>query len=101
MSEYTLGQRVRVTQTLRRQWDDGFKSWQPWPIHPGDGIVVGKRTLSNGRLVDTAEYDNVWGVPISSGIEYRATEHFTAYIVAYDLRRKHVLVRPEHMEPTS
>ena len=98
MSEYTLGQKVRVTQTLRRQWDGGRKTWQAWPIHPGEGIVVGKRTLSNGKLETISEYDDVLGYKEYTHTDYRATEHFAAYIVAYDLRRKPVLVKPEDME---
>ena len=98
MSDYTLGQKVRVTRTLHRWWSEGLKFWQSQPIHPGEGIVVGKRTLSNGKLEDVGDYDTLLGIKLGSRTEYRATEHFTAYIVAYDLRRKHVLVRPEHME---
>lgn len=31
---------------------------------------------------------------------YTPTEHFTAYGIAYDLRRTPVFVRPEHIDAT-
>ena len=95
---YELGQRVRFTHALIRVWDDGKKLWEDIPRAAADeGIVMGKRTLSNGENEKLTEFDG-YGSFILVGTEYRATEHFTAYLIAFDLRRKPVLVRPEHME---
>jgi len=52
------------------------------PTDPVSGIVVGKKTLSDGYT--TLDRDN--------GNEYRAVRHFTAWEVAYSLHRKPVLV---------
>lgn len=102
MSEYKLGQRVRYGEHIRRRhsrpgeflgpnriWSNhagpGMES-QPW--EGGEGIIVGKRTLSHGDTTYYGDYS-----------EYVPRKTFTAYLVAYDLQRKPVHVLPEHITP--
>jgi len=102
MSEYTFGQSVQFTRSLVRRYEHGGTSWegrkvwkaeqypgQPDP-EPTPGIVVGVRTLANGT--------NTYG-GYDEPIQFKATERFTAYLVAHDMRRKPVLVLPEHLSP--
>jgi len=99
VAEFELGERVAFTKTLSRtrRWDDkkrvNVKRWEyfesPWLTYPERiGVIVGVRVLSNGEV----SYDGD-GIP-----EYGAAHHFTAYVIAYDLRRAHVLVRPEDIK---
>lgn len=53
-----------------------------------EGIIVGARTLSDGEC-DDGYYDNP--------TVYYPTRTFPAYVVAWKLRRAHVLVLPEHL----
>lgn len=101
----TLGQSVLFTRTLTRRSEEGPNGWrqhlkvwksEAWPGQPEPeqrmGIVIGVRTLSNG--------ENRYHGYDDGGIEYKQTETFTAYLIAHDLRRKPVLVLPEHITPT-
>lgn len=55
----------------------------------GQGIVIGKRTLSNGDMqYGMGEDEN----------NYVPSQYFTAWLVAYDLRRKPVHVLSRHIE---
>lgn len=101
MSELALGQRVKFTRHLHRRarTEDGarrtVKRWEPegYPGQPEpewrEGVVVGRRTLSNGHVT--------WGGWEDPG-EYQGVHYFRAYLIAYDLTRKPVLVLPEHMK---
>lgn len=93
-----LGTRVLFSHPLTRRYLPGSparKVWEP-PLYAEDanrkhqGVVVGVRTLSDGRTHWNGEDE-----PIS----YTPDEHFTAYLIAYDLHRKPVHVRPEHVHP--
>jgi hypothetical protein len=95
--DYTLGQPVTFSQTLVRRWvdtDTPFGGDHPkrWVAieNPGAGIIIGRRTLSNG--VNTGLYSD-------DGIRYKATEHFAAYLVVETLNSKPVHVLPEHLAP--
>lgn len=99
MSGYTLGQRVRYSSHLQRVYkfekDDryGRKEWAPVTTYKGEpiggeGIIIGKRTLSNG-LNQYNGYDEP--------IVFIPKERFAAYIIAFDLQRKPVHVLPEHI----
>lgn len=99
MTEYTLGQPVTFTTHLVRGWGDasdgagGTKEWRTRPIlgkltPPRTGIVIGKRTLTNGRY-DYGDYE-------TPGV-YTAREHFTAYLVVTSMSAKPVHVLPEHL----
>lgn len=54
-----------------------------------EGVVVGERILANG----TVEYGG-W----DGSTEFYPTGHFKAYLIAFDMRRKPVYVRPEDVE---
>lgn len=98
----TFGQPVEFTRTLTRRYEhhaEGHKGMKVWKSegYPGEpepaprtGVLVGVRTLSNGE-----NHYHGYDEPI----EYRPTETFAAYLIAYDLRRKPVLVLPEHTRP--
>jgi hypothetical protein len=99
VSGYELGQRVRFTTHLVRGWGGeatqhgSNKVWAPQPIvgsatPPREGIIVGKRTLSNGWFA--------YGGYEDPGI-YTAKEHFQAWMVVTDLRSAPVHVLPEHI----
>lgn len=99
MSDYQLGQRVRFSTHLRRGWGGeatgrgSNKVWEPVPTlgkltPPREGIIVGKRTLSNGWYA--------YGSYEDPGI-YTAKEHFTAWMIVTDLRSAPVHVLPEHI----
>lgn len=97
-NDYGLGDKVTFSHPLHRKetlasevWQGRWlHEWQPDPFQPTrPGVIVGRRTLSNGNVHYLGE----------DGTDYRPTEHFTAYLVAFDLRRKPVLVRPEHITP--
>lgn len=70
----------RVRRWVPTRWNKGYM----------EGVIVGWRTLANG----TVEYGNDW----DAGDEFRPTEHFKAYLVAFDMRRKPVYVLPEDLE---
>jgi hypothetical protein len=99
MSGFTLGQRVRYAEHIQRrhsrpgEFDGPDKIWsaEPYPggrTKGGEGIIVGKRTLSNGHTQWMGEY---------GGTVYSVAESFTAYVIAFDLRRKPVFVLPQHI----
>jgi hypothetical protein len=104
MSDYTLGQRVRFAEHIKRtakDWHDTTKPDRHWTgeSYPGarhsggEGIITGKRTLSDGNVVYLGEDGNV----------YEPTQHFTAYLIVTSLRSAPVHVLPEHitaLEPT-
>lgn len=102
MSGFQLGHRVRFSTHIRRrhsmpgEFDGPNRLWsthpgpglehQPWK--GGEGIIVGRRTLSNGNA--DWFYDEA--------ATYTSKDSFTAYVVAFDLHRKPVHVLPEHLE---
>lgn len=96
--EITLGTKVRFhtylrrgTLESRRENFSGYyrdKVWFPTDGPIREGIVVGRRTLSNGQR----EWED------EVGYSYTPTASFPAYIVAYDLHRAHINVRPEDLE---
>jgi hypothetical protein len=99
MNEFQLGQRVSFTHPLQRRYQFmegdryGRKEWVPQTDYKGvpesgAGIIIGKRTLANG-----VNHYNGYDEPIT----FHPKETFTAYLVAFDLRRKPVHVLPEHI----
>lgn len=104
MSDYQLGQHVTYTEHLIRKtrvgegvhsettkiWtSDRYSFPEGGKTEGGQGIIIGKRTLANGE-----NHYNGYDEPIT----FKPKERFTAYLVAYDLRRKPVYVRPEHIQ---
>lgn len=104
MSGFALGQRVKYAEHIRRRNSRPGEFLGPdriWSSHAGpgmekhkwpggEGIIVGRRTLSNG-----VNHYNGYDEPIV----YEPTERFTAWLVAFDLHRKPVHVLPEHITP--
>jgi monoamine oxidase len=112
VSEFKLGQRVRFTRPMARRpvggrnitvteglgdrtWErERFinRAWEPDPYAPErEGIIIGKRTLSNGHHYWESEgYGEGYWIN-------EPAEHFTAYLIAFDLHRKPVHVLPEHI----
>ena len=103
MSGFELGQRVTFTHPLYRHTRGTnytvHKTWEPHPYYADaakqrDGIIVGKRSLANGTTQ--------WQDYGDGGMyEFIPNEYFAAYLIAFDLRRKPVYVRPEHVEALS
>jgi hypothetical protein len=112
MSGFELGQRVRFTHPITRRsvpirtitvterlgdmtWERERsinRAWEPNPFAPErEGLIIGKRTLSNGHHAWESEGygEGFW--------LNEPAEHFTAYLIAFDLRRKPVHVLPEHI----
>jgi hypothetical protein len=111
VSGFTLGQRVRFTNPMKRQsvplrhiervrksgttgqeYTDKLpinKAWVPNQFaKEQEGIIVGKRTLANGYC----SWEE-WGTV------HEPAEHFTAYMIVTDLRSAPVHVLPEHIKP--
>lgn len=89
--EFSLGQKVRFKNPLKRRWESpNTKKWvtDVWDSAYRNGVVVGKRTLSNGTV--SSGYD---------GSEYMPKETFSALIISFDMHRKPVKVRIEDVEP--
>lgn len=75
---------------LRKVWEPRPASWHVPRTTTLHGIIIGIRTLADGEFATAGgPYDPPEEVFIS-------TDHYTAYLVAYDLRRKPVYVLPEH-----
>lgn len=95
MDKIEFGQRVWFSQTYKRKWEsrkipndefgrsEAWKVWQTFSsIQTKEGIIIGKRTLSNGI--------NHWDP--DAGNMYESKDFFPAYLVAYDMKQKPVLV---------
>lgn len=91
--EFEFGERVTFSRTLARRWQEGGrKVWQVGQAEPSPrrGIVIGVRVLTDGRN-EYGGYDEP--------IVYHAERRFRAFVVAYDMRRRPVLVLPEDIKP--
>jgi hypothetical protein len=102
---YTLGQAVTFTRHLVRRTagsqyghpDGWVKRWETTtpagvtPAEPRHGVVVGVRTLVDGTNVNHG---------YEGGIVFRPVRYYSAYLVAFDLRRRPVYVLPDHLTPT-
>jgi hypothetical protein len=100
MSDFELGQRVTFSTRLKRRdkyWGSDTeqfdKSWSTLdrrrqPLPGGEGIIIGKRTLSNG---------NTHWLEGDGGTVYDAKEHFQAYLIVTSLRTAPNHVLPEHI----
>lgn len=118
MSGFNLGQRVRYTHELHRarvqlreiavteKYGDREvehqrpinKEWLPLArLQPIEGIVVGKRTLSNGHSYFESGYDTYFGAEQGGNWIWEPAESFTAWLVVKDLHSKPVHVLPEHI----
>jgi hypothetical protein len=99
-----LGTPVRFSHYLHRSNSPGTSKNRVWKDHPVgwlvrdsevkviDGIVVGHRTLTEGR----ADWE---GYGADGGYwDYTPKESFRAYLVAWNVNRMIVRVKPEHIE---
>lgn len=91
-----LGQKVKIKSKLHRfsKYREGPKTKRVWipmyfPDGPVEGLVIGKRTLSNGFR----EY-----MGFEEGVSYDPTDHFEAYLVATDIRKKPFYTLKEDLE---
>lgn len=95
-SSLRLGGQVMVAAELRREHRRGAGGWtKVWIRHavrPScPAIVVGVRTLSNGKVdYSAAEVD---------GVQYNPTEFLQGVLVAYDLRRRPAFALAEDLTP--
>lgn len=77
---------------LRKEWQPKGVHWEVPRAESLDGIIVGVRTLGDGEFRSVG-----YGGPFDEPEEaFVCDHHFTAYLIAYDLRRKPVYVLPEH-----
>lgn len=112
MSQPQLGERVTFAwkDVLRRDTDprqEGKaprRSWQKpepgfWAGGTGtqEGIVYGLRTLSNGTVEEEYEYDGYYS-RVRVGTRYYLDKAFLAVLIAYDVRRKPVVVALEDVQ---
>lgn len=98
MTAFSFGDKVLARVELKRRYADGKKKWVTEPIRDYDawqnvakereGVVIGKRTLANGKVHWGDEYEPTWFEP---------QERFEAYLVAFDMRRKPFLVLAEDL----
>lgn len=100
MNDLKLGQQISFSKVLIRKDlshpDNRFrrlKKWQEQVVKEQSGIVIGKRTLSNGEK----EWDS------EAGYMYEGKEYFPALLVATSLNSKPVYIpMPENaILPTS
>jgi len=78
MKKLELGDKVKCTRRYVRTKEGFHRKWIARTVHPVTGIVIGKRTLSDGHI----DYDK----------EYRPAHYKTAYLVAFSMHRNPVLI---------
>lgn len=93
MSErrYRLGDPVTAIRPLRRVYgpdDWRVRTWTPMPAPARDGIVIGYRTLWDGRVEG-----------VDAILAFQPARHFRAVLVASDLHRRPTLHLPEDVAP--
>jgi len=87
IKELQLGERVFFTGHLKRVSDWPSKRWM-LVEEDGEGLVIGRRTLSNGH--------NTGGV--DEMIRYHVDERFPVVLVAFALHRTPVVVPAGHVD---
>lgn len=104
-----LGDKVEFSHYLvRKHVEDGrgeffarfIKAWVPMyvdrlvgilkerPVARQEGVLVGVRQLKDGYT--TGGYDEL--------LVFKPKKYYTAYLVAFDMRRRPVFVLPEHIK---
>lgn len=101
---FELGERVTFTHVILRdkEWvkqKGTVCTWVPYEA-PGEGFIVGWRTLSNGTIEEYREGDGYFGT-VHVENRWYGSDYFRAYIVTTDLRRNPVWVLPEHLARAS
>lgn len=91
----TEGAYDRKTYSTQKGWKRSENAWQlPHAVIGGEwapitsGIIVGRRTLQTGRSIWMGEEE---------GSTWRREGSVPAYLVAWRLDRKHLLVHPEDL----
>lgn len=97
---FALGEPVTFTHVIWRdsQWVKGEgtkRTWKPTES-PGQGFIVGWRTLSDGTIEQVRE-DNGYGGWVHVDNQWRGTRYFRGYLVTVDLRQNPIWVLPEHL----
>ena len=97
-----MGQKVRFSTYLVRKHTKtadyrDFKHWDRVSRPETEGMVIGKRRLSNGFRSMEFDYDEYRG-KTSSWWEFDPTEVLEAYLVVFDFFRNPVYVLPEDLE---
>ena len=96
--EYALGQRVTISATLTKDHDHEKRRtmWRRDEKNTA-GIIVGKRTLSEGVTHSGYKEDGPdsydWEPPV-----YIADKVFTVWLVAFNMRNNPVYVLPEDIK---
>lgn len=102
-TQFVFGQQVLWSSPLSRYWtslgrgisapDKFWSAVSPYasinakPVTAArEGLVIGHRTLSNGHMDFVGDH-----------YAYRAVEWFPAYLIAFDMIHKPVLVLPENV----
>lgn len=107
MRDLTLGERVAFTRTVEKVHDGDRTDWRTVKDPagqevvldpPAEGIVIGVRALQPGSTVSEVEYADS-GYISATIATYRPDLGVTrtVYLVAFDMRRRPVMVFPEHM----
>lgn len=74
-----------VASNVSGRWPKVWKRLSYQPNRVVDGILIGVRTLSEGDVVWAGHDEPTY---------YQPTDYLTAYLVAYDLRRRPVYLLP-------
>lgn len=89
-NNHLLGRNVSFTHELRRVRGPkpGERRWEEQKVSdaPMDGVIIGERTVSDGFA--EGGYDEAR--------TYTAKSHRVVWLVAYDMRRRHMLVPKEY-----
>jgi hypothetical protein len=96
--EICLGKRVRFTQHIERKREGYRRWWEPCVLHgekPREGIVVGLRCLYDGVMTSDGDPE----APEYEVEYFTSTDNFPAALVAFDLRRKPILVKLTDLHP--
>ena len=90
-----LGDKIEASASIVKDHDD-MKRRTYWPRteSPIKGMIVGKRTLSDGHTEDGFKYDGPDNYDYEPPV-YVADRYFAAYLVAVNLYHKPVLVLEE------
>lgn len=116
---FELGQRVEFNATVEKEKDDEGVTWKraplpkktsyrhdenkEWVAHVrtiSEGVIVGYRNLTDYAFTVEVEHDDMWGQLYShTSVSPVSGTSRLAWLIAYDLRRKPVLVLDEDVKP--
>lgn len=96
MNKIELGTKVRFSTELIR--DKNKSKWNEKSIDVCEGIIVGKRTVTNGRWVAGENIVGEYPGEPEPFSYYSAEEQLKVYIIAWKLHRKFCYVLCEKVE---